>query len=416
MEVFPLFDSQVFDKSYLLKKTILNLLMQKKTLSRTALSAMIGIRPSTITEITRELLQEGSVCEVGSLHLPGSDASRRDLTLNPNYRRLLGVDIQVGYIACVLTDFCGTILSRKLTPLSESASQEEILSLVYESIDAMMQQAGAVPILGIGVSTIGILDRSTDTILLTFSRLDWNHVRLRELLAARYPAIPVYLEDQVVCRLYYEQWFLAQDFKTNSVFVDIGSVTGCSAFFNGKILKNEAGISGEIGHFAVGNENVICSCGNANCLQTVASASVVLKKVHQTLERNTISALNDMTGRNLEHLTLQMVLDAAARNDRVAINVLTTAALYVGRAVAYIINLLGPKRVILGGEMITGSDFFFRTVVDETLRLSLCLIADSIEFCRASPSEYAAATGAVCMPLEDFFRFPDFSRAICSIE
>lgn len=408
-------DSLLFDKSLLLKKTVLNLLLRKKTLSRTALSTIMGIRPSTITEITRDLLQEGSICEVGDLPLQGGEISRRDLTLNPNFCRLIGVDIQVDYIACVLTDFCGTVLSRKLTFLPNVSSQDAILHLVYESVDSLIAQAAGIPILGIGVSSIGILDRSSDTILLTFSRLDWNHVALRKLLSERYPSIPVYLEDQVVCRLYNEQWFLAQDSHTNAIFVDVGSVTGCSAFFNGKILKNEAGISGEIGHFSVGSENVICSCGNANCLQTVASASVVLKKVRQTLERKTISALNDMTEQNPDNLTLQMVLDAAARNDRVAINVLTTAALHVGRAVAYIVNLLGPKRVILGGEMINNSNFFFRTVVDETLRLSLCLIADSIEFCQASASEYAAATGAVCMPLEAFFSFPNFPEAIWSI-
>lgn len=141
---------------------------------------------------------------------------------------------------------------------------------------------------------------------------------------------------------------------------------------------------------------------------TVASAGVIVRKVRKTLENGTISMLNNLVGNDLGQLSIDMILDAAQHADRIATNILTTAAVYVGQAISYIINLLGPDEIILGGEMVTGSDFFVNIVMEEAKKKSLCLISDQIVFRKASFSPLGGALGATCMVLESFFENAHF--------
>ena len=401
--------SSIFNKAYLLRQTILNVILRQQCVSRSTISTITGIRPSTITDVTKNLIDEQVIKEVGTLsNVKATDTSRRDLILNKNYARIIGVDVQVHCILAVLTDFCGNILESVVRPAPKEQSQEDTLNTIFECINFLLRASEGAKILGIGVSTIGILNRKSDTILLTFSRAHWTHLNLKNIIAQRYPNIPIFVEDQVISKLYAEKWLDKNFNDVSTILIDSDEIFGCSMYFNNKILRNSHGICGEIAHFSVGEENTICTCGNVNCLLMAASSSDIIRKVRKTLENGTISMLNDMIENDMTRLDITIIQKASAQGDRVATNILTTAALYVGQAISYIINLLGPEQVLLSGSLVSGADAFAATVEEEARKRSLCLISDSIHFRKATFLKYGSALGAACMPMEDFFAFPNY--------
>ena len=98
-----------------------------------------------------------------------------------------------------------------------------------------------------------------------------------------------------------------------------------------------------------------------------------------------------------------MVLNAAEANDRLAIHFLSNAAQYIGKAISFIVNLIGPELIILGGDMITDSNFFFDSIVAEIKRFSLYLMIDNLFVRKATLNYYGGALGAVCIVMDEAF-------------
>ncbi|MBR0352005.1 MAG: ROK family protein [Oscillospiraceae bacterium] len=202
------------------------------------------------------------------------------------------------------------------------------------------------------------------------------------------------------CRLLAEKWFSGENIYPNTVYVDIGRVIGASIFFNGELLRNNVGAIGEIGHFCVSPGEELCTCGNQGCLMTVASTNVIIRQIKQALKQGTISTLANP---DYSDLTIQMVLNAAEANDRLAIHFLSNAAQYIGKAISFIVNLIGPELIILGGDMITDSNFFFDSIVAEIKRFSLYLMIDNLFVRKATLNYYGGALGAVCIVMDEAF-------------
>lgn len=394
------------EKSVLYEKTILNIIREHKVVSRSMINKITNIRFSTITDITKGLLEEGIICEANdSIDDLDSHVTKKALMLNKNYCCIVGADIQADNITAVLADFCGNVLCSVSLPISEKATLQEIQQTLCRAIDTVLKGAKSQKVLGIGISTIGILNRKSNSIMLVFENPNWNNVNLLQFLEAHYPEYRIFLEDQVVCKLFAEKWFSKQPFYSNTVYIDIGSVFGASMFFNGIPLRNKVGTIGEIGHFPVSSGSELCTCGNQGCLSTVASANVIVRQVKQALKQGTISILNSMTEGDLSTLTIQMILEAAEKEDRLAIHFLSNAALYIGKAISFIVNLLGPEQIILGGAMITDSSFFTNEIINEVKRSSLYLMVENLHFRKASIHPFGGALGAVCIVLDDFHSY-----------
>jgi len=397
------------EKYSLYETLILKIVRERGIVSRTMINKATGIRFSTITGITKGLLDKGVLCEAGGTNWePDTHISKKALRLNPNFCCVVGIDIQVSQITAVLTDFCGGILSDIVLPLSENPRQEEIKVAILRAADRVLERVGDKTVLGIGVSTIGLLDRKTKAVTLVFDNPNWAGLNFIRLLEERYPQHRVFAEDQSICKLCAEKWFSMQPFYANALYVDIGNVFGASMLVNGSPMRNRTGTLGEIGHFPVSSGNELCTCGNQGCLSTVASAGVIVRQVRQALEQGTISVLNTMTGGDLNKLTIQMILEAAEKEDRLAIRFLSSAAHYIGKAISFVVNLMGTEEVILGGPMITDSNFFANAIIAEAKSYSLYLLAKNLHFRKALVRPFGGALGAVCIVLDDFFASASF--------
>ena len=397
-------EKMTIEKYTLYEKAILNIVREQGVVSRTTINKITGIRFSTITSITKGLLAKGVLCEANDIDSElDSHVSKKALILNKNYCCVAGVDIQVSQVTAILTDFCGNILTDIVIPISEKAAQNEIQNAFLRAVDRVVERAQGKELLGIGISTIGLLNRKTKAIMLVFDNPNWTDLNFIQLLEDRYPQYQIFAEDQAVCKLCAEKWFSHQPFYPNAVYVDIGSVFGASMMVNGVPMRNKIGTLGEIGHFPVSSGNELCTCGNQGCLSTVASSGVIVRQVRQALEQGTISMLNTMTGGDLSKLTIQMILEAAEQEDRLAIRFLAGAAHYIGKAISFIVNLMGTEEVILGGTMITDSNFFTNAIISEAKYYSLYLLAKNLHFRKAVVRPFGGALGAVCIVLDDFF-------------
>lgn len=130
------------------------------------------------------------------------------------------------------------------------------------------------------------------------------------------------------------------------VFLDHG--IGVGMVSAGRVLAGAGGGTGELGHCQLpGRTQEVCRCGQVGCLETVAAGWSI---------RERIAAIR---GPDQDHLAL---VELEALGDARVDEVLQDAARHLGWAVSWVVNLLNPTAVLLGGSSFAvGADRFLAT-------------------------------------------------------
>ncbi|NMT18307.1 ROK family protein, partial [Vibrio parahaemolyticus] len=87
-----------------------------------------------------------------------------------------------------------------------------------------------------------------------------------------------------------------------------------------------------------------CHCGNRGCLETVASSQAIRQEVFERIAQGEESILSGM-----EEITIESVCEAAANGDPLCVAVIEKLGRYLGSAIAIVINLFNPEKILIGG-------------------------------------------------------------------
>jgi predicted NBD/HSP70 family sugar kinase len=101
----------------------------------------------------------------------------------------------------------------------------------------------------------------------------------------------------------------------------------------------------------VDDDGDLCTCGSRGCLELYSSASAIVGRVRRELEHGVASSLSNEFGDHLAGLSVEGIVAAAQGHDRLAERVLAEAGAHLGTALASIVNLLNPRKIILGGRV-----------------------------------------------------------------
>jgi N-acetylglucosamine repressor len=314
-------------------------------LSRADLAEMTGIAASNVSLIVREALNRGLLLERGLA--PSTGGRRRVLLeIKPDLAALVGIDIGRAHIRFVVTDFAGNILTYKWLPTEPHKGKEHVLRAVHIELEPLLQQFAAIG--AIGISHSGVIDRHAGKVLFWPMVDGWNDTPLQQIFADAY-RLPTFVEDCVRAMAIAEQRFGHAKGLRNFVLVSVGMGIGSAIFSNGQLHFGRDGLAGELGHTTVTENGDLCSCGNRGCLELCSSATAILARVRSELAHGVSSSLTREVGDDLDKLSVELIVAAAKNHDRLSEKVLSEAGMHLGTALATIVNLLNPEKVILAG-------------------------------------------------------------------
>ncbi|MFG2194640.1 ROK family protein [Streptomyces sp. NPDC048639] len=127
-----------------------------------------------------------------------------------------------------------------------------------------------------GVAVPGIVDEAGGVAVYA-ANLGWRDVPLRALLAERLGGVPVALGHDVRTGGLAEGRLGAGRGADRFLFLPLGTGIAGAIGIEGRIEAGAHGCAGEIGHIVVRPGGPDCGCGQAGCLETLASASAVAR-------------------------------------------------------------------------------------------------------------------------------------------
>ncbi|MBF7094564.1 ROK family glucokinase [Streptococcus sp. HF-1907] len=210
---------------------------------------------------------------------------------------------------------------------------------------------------GIGMGSPGAVDRDKKTVTGAFN-LNWASTQEVGSVIEAELGIPFAIDNDANVAALGERWVGAGANNPDVVFVTLGTGVGGGVIADGNLIHGVAGAGGEIGHIVVEPEDGFdCTCGNHGCLETVASATGVVRVARKLAEEyegdSKIKAAID----NGEAVSSKDIFDAAKEGDHFSNTVVDKVSFYLGLASANISNILNPDSVVIGGGVSAAGEF-----------------------------------------------------------
>jgi glucokinase len=269
----------------------------------------------------------------------------------------VGVDLGGTTIKVGLCDEQGRLIRTFEGPTEAEGGPETVLDNIERYVRQLVADASYAweQVRGIGAGIPGFLDIANG-IVVTSGNLKWTNVPVKEILERKLGKT-VHINNDANVAALGEVWSGAGAGYDYVVCLTLGTGVGGGIIINGKIYEGYIGMAGELGHIQVvpDLEGVQCGCGQMGCLETVSSATGIIRMATDAVERGERTALASVEG----GLTAKDVFDAAKLGDEVALRIIRRAAHYLGKAMGTIAVVLNPQRFILGGGVSRGGDLLF---------------------------------------------------------
>lgn len=360
------FFSETDSKNAALKRQIIKLCIDSGSYSIADLSSRINASVPTVTKLINELIDEGFIQDLGK---QGTSGGRRPSIygLNPNAGFFIGVDIARQHFHIAICDFKGQLIDFIQDIEFVLEDNPESFRSLCQMIRSSVAQTGRDwnQVLGVGVSLSGRVNPEKGYSLTYFVTED---IPLKDFLQ-RELDVPVSIENDSRAMAYGEYLTCVKDEK-NVIFVNLSWGLGMGMILDGRLYYGKSGFSGEIGHFPILDNDLICRCGKKGCLETGASGSALHRMIVERLKRGQTSSLSKLYA-EYGDVTLDQILKAVEDEDVLAIDGIGDIGDALGRGIAGIINIFNPGLVIVGGRLIIGGDYLMYPIKTAVNKLSL---------------------------------------------
>ncbi|WP_344825772.1 ROK family transcriptional regulator [Actinocorallia longicatena] len=362
--------------------------------SRQELSTATGLSPASVSNVMRELIDDGIVAEVGSVDSDGG-RPRVLLRVNPEYGYVIGVDVGETRVQVELFDLGMTERAKADFPLDpRQHDAEAVVAAILAGISTVLTDSGvhSGSILGVGVGVPGVVQQHPE-VSVDAQTFGWRDVPLERLLRAG-TDLPLRIDNGANTMGQAELWFGSGRGAQNAIIGLIGSGVGAAIISHGSADRGSTASAGEWGHTPVIVGGRTCRCGNVGCLEAYVGAEAMLERYE---EAGGVPAQGD------QETALAAMLLEAGTPGTIGQKIMDETVLYLGASLGGLINLLNPERIILGGwaGLLLGERYL--EALRETARrhsLTHPFSTTSIELCRLGPD--AVALGAATLPLERF--------------
>jgi predicted NBD/HSP70 family sugar kinase len=378
---------------------ILNVIKTHGPIGRADIARRTGLSPATITSISAKLISQNLVLEKSA----GDSSGGRPpilLVINPRGGYVIGIKLTETHAICALTDLEASVVAKSSRALSGHDPAQVVEDLAQMVLSFIREQKIAKKqLLGIGIGLAGIVD-AENGVLRQSPIYGWDNVPLRDLLQSKLH-IPVYIENDVNTLTLTEKWFGHGQGMDHFLIVTVGRGVGLGIVVNGQFYRGQSGGAGEFGHMAIQADGPLCACGKRGCLEAYVGDPGLIRTAQEVAARGKLSTSVD----NVDDL-----ISLARSGEKAAIQIFEQAGGILGLAIANLINLFNPKKIIISGEGTREGDFLFGSMQESIRQNTMPGLFDP-DIVEIEPwGDDAWARGAAGLVLREVFESPIHKR------
>ncbi|MFR9725513.1 ROK family protein [Streptomyces sp. MS19] len=318
---------------------VLHTVAAEGPLSRADVAARIGLTRAAVSTLVDELLRGELLVErgpgrSGTVGRPGTQLLAAD-----RGPAGVGAEIGVDHLAVCVMDLRGDVRVRAVHETRNQGSDPaEVLGALGGMLRRAVERAASAGLrpAGLAVAVPGLVVRDTATVLRA-PNLGWHGVDLADLLPSGLG--PVTVENEASLGALAELWGgSGGPGGAPDSFVHVSAQIGIGAavVVDGELLRGAQGFAGELGHVPVRPEGRPCTCGGRGCLEAYAGEDAVLRA----------AGIEPGPGVRMGALTAR-----CEAGEQTALRAVRQAGTALGIALSGAVNLLDPRRIVIGGSL-----------------------------------------------------------------
>lgn len=277
-----------------------------------------------------------------------------------------------------------------------------MISRLQAIAEELLKQAGwdIKTVKATGISCGGPLDSIKGIVQSPPNLPGWDNIPIVKLFEKKF-GISAYVEnDANACAL--AEWLLGAGRGTsNMVFLTFGTGMGGGLILNGRLYSGTNNLAGEVGHIRLDKTGPV-GYGKAGSFEGFCSgggiaqlAKSVIKEYLDNNKKVDFCPSEEM----IEEIDTRTVALAARNGDPIALEIIRTAAEYLGQGLAILIDILNPECIVIG-SIFTRNEDLFRPHMERILQQEA--LAPALEICKIKPSELGESIGdyaSLCVAL-----------------
>lgn len=174
----------------------------------------------------------------------------------------------------------------------------------------------------------------------------WKNFQVSELIKNEFDC-PVYVQNDANLFALGEGYAGAARGYNSYIGITMGTGIGGGIVIEGKLVKGQKGMAGEIGHMVIHPGGQLCNCGNKGCLEAYSSGTAIKKQMQQ------------LTGLELE---AREIYGLAKKGDKKAQKVFEKSAYHLGIGIANLVNILDVSCIVIGGGVSEAFDIMIDNI------------------------------------------------------
>jgi glucokinase len=308
----------------------------------------------------------------------------------------VGVDLGGTTTKLAFINTYGEIIVKWEIPTDKTNNGKNIIINIAKTIDQKLTELDVdkSKLIGLGMGAPGPVDTKTGVIYNAVN-LGWTEpFPLGDLIEVE-TSLQAVVDNDANCAALGEMWKGAGNGAKDLVCVTLGTGVGGGVIANGQIVQGVSGAAGEIGHIAavpVGGSP--CNCGKNGCLETVASATGIVRLASEMLNNGLKSGELFEIYKRKGFITAKAIFDCARNEDQTAISVIEQIAFHLGLSLANIANTLNPEKIVIGGGVSKAGDILLNPIKENFDKFSFPRVKESTELAIATLGNDAGVIGA----------------------
>ncbi|MBX5435702.1 MAG: ROK family glucokinase [Alicyclobacillaceae bacterium] len=251
----------------------------------------------------------------------------------------------------------GQILNKRSFDTPPASGVEQLCACLNEALRQHLAATGLreANVAGAGVGIPGFLDVDRGVVVEAVN-LGWRDVPLVAELE-RVLGLPVAIENDANLAALGEAWTGAGRGTYSVLCVTVGTGVGGGIVIGGRLYRGVNGMAGEIGHLVVNRDGLPCNCGKRGCLETVASASAIVRAARDMQAQGRLAAGVAIEG-------AREVFELAAAGHEAARAIVNEAGHWLGYGLALCADTLNPDAIVVAGGVSKAREAWLRPVRD----------------------------------------------------
>ncbi|MEB3047035.1 ROK family transcriptional regulator [Rhizobium mulingense] len=315
---------------------VIRTVLANRSISRADIAKLTGLSKQTISEVVRDLEDEGWLKPVGRTDgRPGRNAIIYEI----NARAGLAVSIDLGgtKIAAAICDLLGNVVTETKVATDRRGGMHlvnQFSDLIVELASAAGTTADKLRLVVLG--TRGVLDPVTGHINVAPNIPGVDAMDLRQVFSSRM-GLPVIVENDVNLAAQGERWRGHGVEIDNFAFVALGTGVGMGIMANGALLRGARGAAGEIAYLPIGGDAFDPGGFKLGTLESAVGSVAMLRRYIGFGGRNASTVADLFAAFNAGEASAVAAIEETARLAAVAI--------------AAIGATVDPELVITGGSI-----------------------------------------------------------------